>query len=90
MRNLNNKDVQVLTEWGHSTQEIHQIDECISSVEFEYCDTDRRVSMKSVLKGMDRTEFLSGMSRAAFHWTSVRRMKNGREVLFDCGRYLNA
>lgn len=46
-------------------------------------ENDKKVSRKYVLDNMDRETWLSGIGRAAFHWSAARETKGGKTIFFD-------
>ena len=46
-------------------------------------ENDKKVSRKYVLDNMDRETWLSGIGRAAFHWSAARETKDGKTIFFD-------
>lgn len=46
-------------------------------------ENDKKVSRKYVLDNMDRETWLSGIGRAAFHWSATRETKDGKTIFFD-------
>lgn len=42
-----------------------------------------KVSRKYVLDNMDHETWLSGIGRAAFHWSAARETKDGKTIFFD-------
>lgn len=76
---LTSNDKELLLSWGHTEKDFGQIEEAMSKTIYE--EDGKRVSRKRVLEVMSRTEWLSGISRSAFHFTAMRS-----GVLFDSSR----
>ena len=86
------EDKKILREFGHKeNKELKQIERAISKTTFTVftrgkCD-EKEISLIDALELLDRKEFLSGIGRSAFHWSSVRDTKDGRCVYFDSSRF---
>lgn len=87
MKYLKKTDVKQLKEWGYNLQDIMQIDDVIDYTVFE---TSRRkkINESTARRMLGTCAFLSGLSRAAFHWSAERDCANGKgRVSFDCSEY---
>ena len=86
---LSADDKQYLINCGYLEKDIPQIEKVISVIKYtEIKDGKRkRVPRKYVLENMERTEWLSGISRAAFHWTAMRETRNGTGIYFDASKF---
>ena len=90
---LTNDDKKYLSKVGYEKSDFKQIEEAMNKTTYEIFLPDNqiiigkpikeRISRKKVLELMDRTEWLSGISRSAFHLTASRMTKDNREILFD-------
>ena len=80
---LTNEDKELLLSWGHTEKDFGQIEEAMSKTIYED-ENGKRISRKQVLDNMSRAEWLSGISRSAFHFTAMRS-----GVLFDSSRLFN-
>lgn len=89
MRNfLTKEETQMLLNWGHLQQDIPQIEEAIKICRLED-KNDKRISRKRAIEILGRKDFISGISRAAFHWTASRTNDEGESVYFDCSKLFN-
>lgn len=79
-RNLSREDVRILSSFGHTEEDISQIDESVKLT--IYRTEGKRISSKKAREILGDREFLSGLSRSSFHWTATRE-KNGITVSFD-------
>lgn len=73
---LTSEDKELLLSWGHTEKDFGQIEETMSKTIYE--ENGKRISRKQVCDKMSRAEWLSGISRSAFHFTAMRS-----GVLFD-------
>lgn len=80
-------DKQLLSQWGNLDNDIEQICEAIRRTTYTAYATDskkgRRVSANTAVKILGRKEFLSGISRSAFHFDAIRENVDGIKVSFD-------
>lgn len=79
-RNLTEDDLIQLTQWGHSLDELEQIETSYKVTVYKH--DGKRISAKKAKEILGNTEFLSGLSRSSFHWTAARE-NNGVTVSFD-------
>ena len=79
-----NKDTKLLQEWGYSQEDIEQIKYARKFVvlEIKY----KKISIDEAIEILGRENFLSGLSRASFHWTCSRANDKGVSVYFDCSK----
>lgn len=75
---LTEKDKQVLLKLGHCEADFMQIQDAASRC--LYYDHGR-ITQKEVIARLGRFEWISGISRAAFHYTTERY-----GISFDCSR----
>ena len=71
---LTKKDKEQLLKWGYLEEDFAQIQRAIDNGKIEsFSRTDhwKPISVETALKMIGRTEFLSGISRAAFHTSAV-------------------
>lgn len=76
---LTKKDKKQLLKWGYTEEDFAQIERCLKEVRIESFsrkDHWKPISAETALKMIGRTEFLSGISRAAFHTSAMRDGKN--------------
>lgn len=87
MKHLKETDIKQLKEWGYSLQDIMQIDDVIDYTVFE-TSRHKKIDDVTARRVLGTYAFLSGLSRAAFHWSAERDCANGKgTVSFDCGAY---
>jgi hypothetical protein len=77
------EDIAKLLGFGHRKSELKQLQE--AAIVCKYTDEDdRRISATKVLEMIGRDQWLSGISRAAFHFTCGRGEHGKNYVHFDC------
>ena len=79
---LSESDKNYFKKCGYLDQDIPQIEKAIEVMQYED-ENDKKVSRKYVLDNMDRETWLSGIGRAAFHWSATRETKDGKTIFFD-------
>ena len=90
MRNyqLTDDDVAILKKNGYLKKDILEIEKWYLHLNYEIVDATKRssykhISLEKILPLIDRKEWLSGISRAVFHGTASRQLKDGTEVIFE-------
>lgn len=87
---LSNKAKKILLAWGHPEEELKQIEMACNVGRFSIKTNKRREHLctwQRAKRVLGTETFLSGLSRAAFHWTSGRYSDNGYYyVSFDCSK----
>lgn len=87
IKNLKNGDVSLLKEWGCEMKDIYRIDEVFEYTSFE-TSRGKKVSASTARRMLGTPAFLSGLSRSAFHTTSLRDCANGKgNVYIDSREY---
>jgi len=81
---LTEQDKEILLNQGYLDKDMDQIDRAVALTDFEI--EGEPIDLISLLKVMDRKEFISGMGRSAFHESAVRDTKDGRNVYFDSSK----
>lgn len=81
-------DKAQLTEWGYPESDIKQIEEAASRNHTIYTMGDQRISREEAINLLGRKEFLSGISRSAFHFTASRETEDGKFILFNSSKWL--
>lgn len=76
---LTNSDKTLLKSWGYEEKDFAQIEEATQKT--DYILNNKKISQKEALGKLGRKEYLSGISRSAFHFTAMR---NG--ILFDSSK----
>lgn len=100
-KNLTEKDIEILKEWEVPEEDIEQMDRFYSKtyyyhvepvksifddVKYDY-DKKKRITAEKAREILGDEDFLSGLNRSTFHWTSERINNNGEKVCFDSSRY---
>jgi hypothetical protein len=83
---LTPEDRELLLSWGHDEKDIQQIEEATHSNKTSYDLDGTPIGREEAIRLLGRKEYLSGISRSAFHGTSVRWTDDGKEVFFDSSR----
>lgn len=83
---LTNKDKDILRGFGYKDKDFKQIEMATLKKYTVYKLNNKKVQLEKVLEMMDRKEYLSGIARSAFHWSSVRFTSNEEEVYFDSSK----
>lgn len=83
---LSNEDKEILRKWGHSEDDLKQIEEATRKTVYEL-NSKEKISCQDAIKLIGRKEFLSGISRSAFHWSALRYTEDGNNfVSFDSSK----
>lgn len=83
---LTNRDKEILRKWGHSEDDLKQIEEATRKTIYEL-NGKEKISCQDAVKLLGREIFLSGISRSAFHLLALRDVKNGSNfVIFDSSK----
>lgn len=80
---LTKMDRELLIKWGYREEDLNQIEEATTKTVYEM--NGKKISQKKALEVLGREEYLSGISRSAFHWSSARN-NNGDTVYFDSSK----
>ncbi len=85
---LTNDDVAILKKNGYLKKDIFEIEKWYLHLNYEIVDAPKRtrykhISLEKILPLIEREEWLSGISRAVFHRTASRHLKDGTEVIFE-------
>lgn len=84
---LNKRQKEILLKWGHTNEDISQIENAISFTTYTICNgKEKRIGRKKVIELLGEKEWLSGISRSSFHWTSYRKV-NDNEIYFDTSKF---
>ena len=78
---LTEEDKRQLLKWGHKETDIPQVEEATSKT--IYILNDVRISRKEAIQLLGRNNYLSGISRSAFHYTACRVTTDGKSIIFD-------
>ena len=89
---LQAKDINILEKWGYSSKDIEQIQEAIGVTEYKkhelippYKDV-KKLTAQEAYRLLGNNQFLSGISRSAFHWSASREYCKKYGVSFDSSR----
>ena len=74
---LTKRDKEILrTKYYEDDESIEQIERATSKTVFILCDESqkaiKKIGIRKVIELLGREEFLSGIDRSAFYWTSYR------------------
>lgn len=90
---LTKQDKELLASWGERSNDIAQIERASKSdileLKLENLETGKRrkIGQKEAIKILGRETFLSGLSRAAFHYSSSRNSEDDKfRISFYCGK----
>ena len=83
---LNEQDKKLLIEWGFEKYDFSQIEVAMQKSKTKYIFHGKEISRELVIEILGKEEYLSGIARSAFHFTSYRRTKHGDGILFDSSR----
>ncbi len=81
------RNTDILRKWGYSEEDIKQIKTSGKYLKLTDITTLRpkRLLQFQAKQILGEEEFISGMARAAFHFTAERESKDGKiKILFDC------
>lgn len=84
---LTDEDKKILLDWGYTENDLEQIQRALVKTTYELYSDDnrekRKISGKQARELLGQEKFLSGISRSAFHYTSLRETSDGKEIIFD-------
>lgn len=83
---LTNDDKRQLVDWGYTEEDIDQIERASQRNKTVYEMGGEPISREEAIMRLGRREYLSGLSRSAFHFTASRTTDNGKVILFDSSR----
>lgn len=88
LRNLTKHDIEILKEWGYLDEELPQISRAITKTDyFHYFNgNSEKITHKQARELLGDEQFLSGISRSAFHYTAGREIEGKGSVSFDSAR----
>ena len=90
---LTERRKNILRGWGYNDKEIDQIKRAMRVTKYtlEYpSGKEKRITRDAVIKLIGITEYLSGISRSAFHWSAYRTTKNEKYgIYFDSSALFN-
>ena len=85
---LTKKDVEILKGFGYPEEDLEQIAEAMTKTVYTLCKDngeEERISRVKAREILGDKEYLSGIGRSAFHWSSMRG-EDGVRVHFDSSR----
>lgn len=89
-KNLSTSDIQTLKKWGYSDDDLLQIDEAITHTDYYIADeetqSESKISYRKARELLGNEQFLSGISRSAFHWTAAREYEPSSSIAFDSSK----
>ena len=80
---LSSEDKILLLRWGYHTKDFPQIEAALQARNTKYTMDGQTISQATAIAVLGREQFLSGISRSAFHTTAAREKENGKTVFFD-------
>lgn len=78
---LSDKDKKMLLNWGYRKSDLEQIEVATSLTRYEF--KGRLISDAMARSLLGDREYLSGISRSAFHWSATRYTPTGEGICFD-------
>ena len=81
---LSEDDKSYLKKNGTTKKDIEWIECALVMSTFKF--RGRRISAEKAICLLGQENFLSGLSRSAFHWSAVRNTEDGERVMFDSSR----
>lgn len=79
-------DKKMLLEWGHPERDLAQIEEACKRSKTTYKMGGIFISREEAISLLGREQYLSGISRSAFHYTASRQTEDGKFILFDSSK----
>ena len=77
---LTEKDKKTLLEWGYLKEDLQQIEDGanIGTITFTYKHrrVEHEITPQKAIRIIGREQFLSGLSRAAFHWSAIEYVRD--------------
>lgn len=88
LKNLTQQDIEILKKWGHQDKDLSQINKAITKTDYRYCHNgkEEKITHKQARELLGNEQFLSGISRSAFHYSSCREIEGKGYVDFDSRR----
>lgn len=81
---LTSEDKKILKGNGCLDEDMCQIEKATTKTVYEM--NDEKISQGKALEILGRKEYLSGISRSAFHYSAIRNSDNGETVYFDSSK----
>lgn len=83
---LTSKDREILQNMGVPEKDYAQIERAMLAKNTIYSVNGSRISRLRAIQILGEKEYLSGIVRSAFHFTSTRIGTDGTQVYFDSSR----
>ena len=88
---LNEKEKRILKSWGYMEEDFPQIEEAAKKTTYtlynELNGRKKRIGIKEAIELLGIEDFLSGLSRSAFHWSACRQIgDSSQSVGFDSSK----
>lgn len=83
---LTASDKKMLLEWGYAACDFRQIETAGEQSKTKYTLDGEPISREDAVSLLGWRQYLSGLSRSAFHCTAARETPNGQTVYFDSFR----
>ena len=87
---LTKADKEIIKEFGYEDKDFDQIERAIGKTKYSLSMVGNgveKISAKKAMEILGRRNFLSGICRSAFHWSSVRTPDDySCKVFFDSSR----
>ena len=83
---LSSVDKTLLLRWGYQTADFPQIEVAMQSRNTKYTLEGQTISQATAITVLGRKQFLTGISRSAFHATAAKETEAEKTVLFDSSR----
>lgn len=83
---LTSEDKTLLLRWGYQAADFPQIEAALQARNTKYTLDEQTISQAAAIAVLGRKQFLTGISRSAFHATAARETEDGKIVLFDSSR----
>ena len=80
---LTDADKKLFISWGHPERDLPQLKMALQSQYTRYKLDDQPIPRETAIEVLGRENYLSGISRSAFHGTAARETKDGKIVFFD-------
>lgn len=78
---LTRSDKQLLKEWGFLDEDMRQIEMAMNERITTYELNNNQISRDKVIEILGKEQYLSGISRSAFHWSAMRE-----SIYFDSSK----
>lgn len=82
---LTKEHKKILLDLGVQEEDFDQIEQA-TKVTTYYELKDKKIGIKKAIELLGIREYLSGISRSAFHFTACRYTKHGQCIYFDSSR----